>query len=115
MARQQRSKPYRRDPDNLKIDGGSEFVAILEFALTSGAWTEVVIPATPNDLGCKAFLAHERGGGDWRVGITDTPATHFTVRKGLPLSANIARQHGETIFWAQSVSASGTLEVILLD
>ena len=113
--RQQRSKPYRGDPNNIKIDGGSEFVGVLNFPLTDGAWTEIVLASTPNDFGIKAFLAHERGGGDWRLAITDSPSTYYSVRKGLPLSANIARQHGETIFWAQSVSPTGTLEILLLD
>lgn len=107
-----RGKPFRVDQDMNPIRGGEAIVEILNIAVTSGGWTAVQLPATLN-LACKSVLAKLKAGTAWRLSYLATGARYITITN--EVSIDLVQDQAAILFYAQSVAATGILEVVLLD
>ncbi len=103
---------YRRDPDGIPILGGSRISDILNVALTSGGWAAVTLQDILR-MACKSFVAQMRDGTPWKLSPFSDGTRYATIQQSLTI--DLAKGQGETLFYAQSSEATGTIEVILLD
>jgi len=109
MATQQ-GTAYRQDPNLVPIPGGSTIADILNESVDNSSWTAITVPS---GLSCKSIAAALRDGTSWKMSHLSNGARYVTVEGSLSL--DLAKTSGETIFYVQSVAASGTLEVLLID
>lgn len=101
---------YKLDPNMIPIPDGSQISDVLNVAVTNAAWTAITLAASTS---CKKIVAKLRDNSAWRVSAILLGTTYLTVVDKLEL--NIAKTAGQVLFYAQSVAANGTLEVLLED
>jgi hypothetical protein len=94
----------------IPILDGSQVSDVLNVAVTNAAWTAITLAAGTS---CKKIVAKLRDNSAWRVSAILLGTTYLTVVDKLEL--NIAKTAGQVLFYAQSVAANGTLEVLLED
>lgn len=110
-------KPMRKDADGYPIQGGQSVVRVFTVTLTNTAWAAVTIPDVAN-LAAKFLLVGERSGGAWKMSYDEDGTAYITFLQntaGKPFELRVAPLRGDTVFYAQSSGASGTLEVAIID
>lgn len=105
-----RTRAFQRDGAGHPIPGGSRIVDIIEAALTSSSWKRI---SMPDNTYCKQLLAGTRDQSNWRLSAVANGTTYKTMAGDMALE--IAGVPLETLFYAQSVNATATLEVMLVD
>lgn len=103
---------YKKDSAGNVIQSGQSIVDILEVAVTSGTWTAVQLGGA-DQMACKSALAAMRDGTNYKISHLSNGARYKTIRGSFSL--DIAKERGAVLFYVQSIAASGTLEVVLLD
>lgn len=113
--------PYRLDAQGFKIEGGVDIVDIINESINATGWTKIEVPRIPDTehqsgsygVACKAIYVKMRDNSPWKLSHRSDGATYVTISRGL--SINIGKIAGDTLFYARTVSGTGTLEVMLLD
>ena len=100
------SRAYKYDKNGLPVFSGSELF-VETFSLTNTTWTSI-------GAGCKQFLAKTRSTSNFKVSDTALGTDYITVIGSLSIEMN-GTSDTTTLFYAQSIEITDTLEVIYTD
>lgn len=99
-----------RDPNGSTIMAGEGIDSVVNVALTSGAYASVAVPA---GAACKGFVAKTRSGQGWYLATAASPTTYYSVTSTLAM--DLVADAAEVLFYAKSINATDTLEIILVN
>lgn len=97
------TKAYKYDAYGHPIIGGTELF-VKDFSMTSSSWASAA-------AACKTFLAKTRSGSNFKISDQPGGGDYITVIGSLSIEVN-GTSDTTPIFYAQSVDASDTLELI---
>ena len=110
MVEKRKTIAFQVDRNGIPIQAGSDIVAVLNISVSDTDWTEV---KTPVGVDIKALVARMRAGGGFRIAISATGTTYYTVGSGGEVALALVKGDDETIFFAQA-DVAGTMEVLLV-
>lgn len=103
------SNRFRADQDGNIINAVREIADVKTFALTTSAWTPIIVPTGVN---CKSIVAKTRSENAWRL----TKAGDGDYMKiDHVFELDIAQGPGVQLFVAMADATNDTLEVLFLD
>ena len=100
------TKAYKYDAFGHPIFSGTEII-VENFSLTSSTWVAI-------GAGCKSFLAKARSGSNFKISDSVAGTDYITVIGSISIEVN-GTSDTTTLFYAQSVDATDTLELIYTD
>ncbi len=85
---------------------------VINQAIDSSSWTAVTLGANQT---CTSYAFQARDGSAFKISDNSSGTTYFTVKEDAGMSIKEHyRNSGSTLFYAQSVSGTPVIEVIIL-
>ena len=100
------TQAYKYDIYGHPIFCGTEII-VENFGLTDASWVGI-------GAGCKSFLAKARSGSNFKISDSELGTDYITVIGSISIEVN-GTSNTTTLFYAQSVDATDTLELIYTD
>lgn len=109
MARIKVTRDFRRDGAGHPIAGGT-VTLIVNHAINDSDWKPIKMSS---NQACKQYLVRERDSKTWKMSMDADGSAYFTVAGNI--AKEISKVPGDLLFYAQTESGSGTLELQLDD
>ena len=100
------TKAFKYDVYGHPIFSGTEII-VDNFGLTSSTWVSI-------SAGCKSILAKARSGSNFKISDASDGTDYITVIGSISIEVN-GTSNNTTLFYAQSVDVTDTLELIYTD
>jgi len=108
MGTEVKTRAFKRDGAGHPIPGGTLISEIRCIPIVAGSWKGISVTKP-----CKGFLARTRAAVDFHIALNANPTNYYTLTG--ELAADMAKEAGETLFYARSSAGNQTLELLCFD